>query len=134
VGKLVPEAALPSAAASGKGAASQPVAAVAVVAVVVAPVPEPAAGKPRRGLGLLGKQAFSRATPALELRPKARASSPGRDEGLAGLIALARAGGAGTPSLGQNANPLALLRDELLGLLALTEEPPEVAPDAGPPA
>ena len=98
----------------------------------VLPPPEVASGKPRRGLGLLGKQAFSRAAPALPLRPKTKAAAvPPPVDGLASLIALARAGSAGTSARGPGNDPIALLRDELLGLLALAEEPPE-APDVAP--
>ena len=48
---------------------------------------------------------------------------------MAGLVASARAaaGADGQRRLGHDA--LALLREELLALLALTEEPPDSAPD-----
>lgn len=99
-------------------------------------------GKPprsRRGLGSLGKQAINRATPALQLLPRpqvppaatpVRPASAGDQVGdAASLIAQARSlsGGAAGPA-SRHKDPVAFLRDELLALLALIEEPPEPPP------
>jgi hypothetical protein len=116
-------------------------------AKLVAPTPSLAAepegpsAKPRRGLGLLGKQAFSRAAPALQLLPRqaqsghspqprlpapacrSAAESPADTQSsLASLIARASAGGTLPSSLDHDT--MALLRDELLAILTLTEDPP----------
>ena len=93
--------------------------------------PEAASGRPRRGLGSLGKQAFTRAAPALQLlpRPQRAASSAADLGGLAGLVTRAAASTDGQRGLSHDA--LALLRAELLALLALTEEPTETAPEPG---
>ena len=124
---------------------STPVASVdrdAAAAAAIADVEPTPPGKPlraRRGLGSLGKQAFNRTAPALQLLPRPHlppATTPARPAGAmeqagdaASLIAQARSL-AGGPSgqAGRHKDPVAFLRDELLALLALIEEPPEPPP------
>jgi len=126
----------PAGAAPGAEAAVAPAAPSAPAAGEARP--EAASARPRRGLGSLGKQAFTRAAPALQLLPRPqRAAPPAADPGgLFGLVAPGRAAAAGQGGQhgqsGLTHDALALLRQELLALLALTEEPPETAPETAP--